>query len=182
MSASDKTPGLHFPIVLGSQYDSEFPLPTSEEVNDPWWIPPDSYAEFTGSLKRELHNDTVIDTSLVKAEDEFDFSAFSSASQVDSLLKVEIEVSSNTTSVDKPTLSSDSALAYWQPTSELMHMILGEDSRVAGFDFRLDNDVYMAANKESALSIFPVITYILVLFLIVDAERKCFLGLRFNSI
>ena len=94
----------------------------------------------------------------MKIEQDFDFSAFSSASQVDSLLKEEIALSSNTASVGdaKQTLESDNALAPWQPTSELMNIILGEDSTMAEFNFRLDNDVYRAANKESALSIFPV--------------------------
>ena len=96
----------------------------------------------------------------MKVEEGFDFSAFSSASQADSLLKEEIAISSNTASVGdaKQTTESDNALASWQPTSELMNVILREDSTVAGFNFRLDNDVYMAANRESVLTVFPVLT------------------------
>jgi hypothetical protein len=51
---------------------------------------------------------------------------------------------------------STSALSSYQSSQDLMQIILDEDSAVSGFDIRLDDDIYIAANKESALNVFGV--------------------------
>jgi hypothetical protein len=47
----------------------------------------------------------------------------------------------------------------WHPSGDLMEIIL-EDSTGFGFGIRLDDDVYVEANKESALNVFGVPTFI----------------------
>lgn len=39
----------------------------------------------------------------------------------------------------------------------LMRFILGEDQTLTGFDIRLNNDAFLAANSASAKNVFPVI-------------------------
>jgi hypothetical protein len=43
----------------------------------------------------------------------------------------------------------------WQPTTDLTQMILSQEAITSGFDFRLDDDIYVNA-KNSALNVFEV--------------------------
>jgi len=45
----------------------------------------------------------------------------------------------------------------WQPSGDLMKVILA-DTAESGLGIRLDDDVYIEANKESALHVFGVVT------------------------
>src|SRR5271155_3187927 len=44
----------------------------------------------------------------------------------------------------------------WHPSQDVMNALFGGDSTVAAFDIRLDNDIYLNANKETAVNVFPV--------------------------
>lgn len=44
----------------------------------------------------------------------------------------------------------------WLISQEWMNGVIGADLTVSEFDIRLNDDVYMVANKESANNIFPV--------------------------
>jgi hypothetical protein len=46
--------------------------------------------------------------------------------------------------------------SLWQPTEDLMQMILSDDSSASGLNIRLDDEIYINANKASALSVFGV--------------------------
>jgi hypothetical protein len=50
------------------------------------------------------------------------------------------------------------AVTAWQPSGDLMEIIL-EDSAGIRFGIRLDDDVYVEANKESALNVFGVLAF-----------------------
>jgi hypothetical protein len=52
-----------------------------------------------------------------------------------------------------PTFEDFSA---WQPTTDLTQMILSQEAITSGFDIRLDDDIYVNANKNSALNVFEV--------------------------
>ena len=45
----------------------------------------------------------------------------------------------------------------WNTSQDLMNAVFGGDTTVASFDISLNNDVYLNANKETAVNIFPVI-------------------------
>jgi hypothetical protein len=47
----------------------------------------------------------------------------------------------------------------WHPSQDLMSAVFGGDSTVAAFDIRLNNDLYLNANKETAVNVFPVSPY-----------------------
>jgi hypothetical protein len=53
----------------------------------------------------------------------------------------------------EPTFDDFSA---WQPTTDLTQMILSQEAIMSGFDIRLDDDIYVNANKNSALNVFGV--------------------------
>jgi hypothetical protein len=42
------------------------------------------------------------------------------------------------------------------PSQDLTSAVFGGDSTVAAFDIRLNNDIYLNANKETAVNVFPV--------------------------
>ena len=44
----------------------------------------------------------------------------------------------------------------WQPTTDLTQMILSQEAITSGFNIRLDDDIYVNANKHSALNVFGV--------------------------
>lgn len=44
----------------------------------------------------------------------------------------------------------------WNTSQDLMSAVFGGDSTVAAFDISLNNDIYLNANKEAAVHIFPV--------------------------
>ena len=47
-------------------------------------------------------------------------------------------------------------MTAWQPTTDLMEVVLA-DTAESGFGIRLDDDVFVEANKESAPDIFEVL-------------------------
>ena len=63
------------------------------------------------------------------------------------------------------TKPSTSALSSYQSSQDLMQIIFDEDSAASGFNIRLDDDIYIAANKESALNVFGVCTLLMGLTL-----------------
>jgi hypothetical protein len=44
----------------------------------------------------------------------------------------------------------------WQPTMDLSQMILSQEATTSGFDIHLDDDIYVEANKNSAVNVFGV--------------------------
>ena len=59
--------------------------------------------------------------------------------------------------LEEPAATAD-AVTAWQPSGDLMDVVL-EDSADFGIGIRLDDDVYVEANKESALNVFGVLTF-----------------------
>ena len=57
-------------------------------------------------------------------------------------------------STDLDVLSDN--LTNWRPSQDLMDVILGPESSSSGFDIRLDDDVFMSANKELESNVFGV--------------------------
>ena len=45
----------------------------------------------------------------------------------------------------------------WHPSQDLMGIVLGNDLKRPEFDIRLDDDVYIEANKQLEANIFPVV-------------------------
>jgi len=87
-----------------------------------------------------------------KLETEFD--APVSGASFDDKQKAEFGVDSNW--LGDLNTSADEVKA-WQTSGDLMEVVLA-DSAEFGLGIRLDDDIFIEANKESALSIFEVVT------------------------
>jgi hypothetical protein len=67
----------------------------------------------------------------------------------------------------------DLELQEWHPSQDVMDIILGGDLKVSEFNVRLDDDLYINATKESAVSVFPVHALCPVLSLIFVECKQC---------
>lgn len=118
--------------------DQEFPLHYKEEDELPPWSTLDLHELADG------FQDNAIESTFTKLE----------ASDYDSSRHSEIQNTGiDSTSVDVKVAPVTSS---WHPSKDFMNIVLGEDSSALGFNIRLDDDVYLVANKESQSNIFPV--------------------------
>jgi hypothetical protein len=136
-------------VELQPQSDSVTLLPTNSEY-DP--LPPWENMIALGSLDdtSNVHQDSGfnIETKLEEIKPEITFPV-----QYDPA-KEEWGIDEKFNNVE----SVSNTLSEWQPSEDLMQIILNEDSTLSGFTIRLDDDAYVDANKESALTVFGVCT------------------------
>lgn len=146
MSANDSLSNSSFSgslVTTHPQVDSEFRLHHLGEDDIPSWLTSNSRELDADAFHGAFHGDS-IEPAFTKVEEPY----YDLAAQFD-IQKGEF----NATSVDVK-LVPDTSTSHL--SQDLMSMVLGEDSSSLGFNIRLDDDVFMMANKESESSIFPV--------------------------
>ena len=99
-----------------------------------WYEPTPQAADLLPVIKYELVDDIVFQPGLVKDDD-----ALAAA---------------------LPVTKASPEPFEWSVSSDLMRAVFGGDSNVAIFDIRLNSDIYLNANKETAVNIFPVVPFL----------------------
>jgi hypothetical protein len=162
MSTDDSFPNasLSGPLIaLSSQNDSALPLHGSVELDTTLAIPPFRGRGSRGPIDGDFDLN-ITDFPFTKLEDPLDDATISYGSQFD-FLKPELASVSDATSTDGDVKRISASLPNWHANQDLMSVVLGEDSIASSFDIRLDDDLYLAANKETQQNIFPVMRILL---------------------
>lgn len=112
----------------------ELPMTISQVDFWQWYEPTPQAADLLPVIKYELVDDIVFQPGLVKDDD-----ALAAA---------------------LPVTKASPEPFEWSVSSDLMRAVFGGDSNVAIFDIRLNSDIYLNANKETAVNIFPVVPFL----------------------